>query len=210
MRRGDRVITTVGVHAIHCSLSARAWPCSAGRNLYTGNGRVKQEIYSVHQGPFQSLKILVWQSAPDQESAPPELYRIGGDRHFELHAFRNQALFPDWEAYERFDLRDLEEVTSEDLLVGPGKISIMSEFLGAVAGQVHRRELRSDLQSHRIATAMLSATYQSWCASVAGARPVGATLFLDSGHEPWHRMAGLGPTKAEAAAAPLLPMAAAG
>jgi predicted dehydrogenase len=182
MRRGDRVITTLGIHAIHNSLSARAWPSSAGRNLYTGNGRVKQEIYSVHQGPFQALKLLVWQSAPDQEGAVPDLYSIGGDRHFELHVFRNQALFPDWEAYERFDLSDLETVSYDDLLVGPGKVAIMSEFLGAVTGRVDRNALRSDLRSHRTATAMLSATYQSQCASVAGGRTTGVTVPLEGGH----------------------------
>ena len=154
LRRRGRTITTVGLHALHCSLTARAWVSNKGRNLYTGNGRIRQEVYSVQQGPFQSIKILCLQSTD-----PQGLYAVGGERHCEAHVFRNDLVRDEWRAYERIDLGDIEDADDHELAVGPGKAALMSSWLDASAapGGVSP----SDLRQHWVSAAALSAIYAS-------------------------------------------------
>jgi hypothetical protein len=162
-----RTLGVVSLHIQHASLSARAWARPGQRNLYTGNGRLKQEVYSIKQGPFQSIYLTLWQSSK-ASAAQRSLYEVGGDRHCEIQVFRNHRINPSWRPHDTYNLADLETLGENSLVTGPGKEKIMAEFLQALATAPEKRELSSVLASHTLATAMISSAYGSWGRSRAG------------------------------------------
>ncbi len=169
VRRGERVVSTMALHILHSSYSNRGWLSNQDRNLYWGNGRASQEIYSIQQGPFQTIKIVCLQGGEQFDDV--SLYEPGGPRNCEAHVFRNTYVLPDVERHEHIRLEDHEKVGSEAGFVGPGKEAMIREFLGAVEGTVHRTALVSDLDSHLAPMYLLSRIYESWASGRASAGP---------------------------------------
>lgn len=156
LRRGAATITTLSLTVLHCSYSQRAWPHSTGRDLYVGNGRVRQELYSLQQGPFQTIKLSSWRALPDTAPDQPPEYGLGGRRHVEVVVFRNSALFPDWHTVQRFDATDLR---GHSVPSGQEKAAVLAHFLSATRTGA---DLRSDLADHHASMTLLSGIYRSW------------------------------------------------
>ena len=107
--KGKDIITSVNCSSLHNSFSRRGWLSSAGRDLYKGNGRVRQESYVIEQGPFQSIIINSFQSEEIQKGSPRP-YEVGGEYHFDIHIFRNKSIFPELQSYEYVNLESLSPV----------------------------------------------------------------------------------------------------
>lgn len=105
-KRGGHVITLGTLNLAHTGYGQRNWVSAEGRDLYKGNGRVRQEQHAIEQGPFQSVFINSYQSKEILDEASDH-FNIGGERHLEIIIFRNNKLFPNWKPVEIVNVRDL-------------------------------------------------------------------------------------------------------
>lgn len=108
-RSGKRTMCLASLNLIHNGFSQRSWCSAEGRDLYKGNGRVRQEFYFIEQGPFQSLLLSSFQSQEmiKEKEVGEQDYEFGGELHSEVHIFRNSTLFHDWCAHETFNIKEL-------------------------------------------------------------------------------------------------------
>ncbi len=177
-QHAGRTLTTANISILHNSYTQRAWPSSANRNLYTGNGRLRHEVYSIQQGPFQTIKLMAFHKESGETRSPHESpYALGGKRHCEVMVFRNHQLFPDWRNQETFTLRDLEPVNYG---ASDAKGAYLLEFIQAARGELPRDRLRSDFSTHALSTHLLSGIYQSVIRRQQGQNP---TVKLSLGEE---------------------------
>ncbi|MDX3366438.1 Gfo/Idh/MocA family oxidoreductase [Streptomyces sp. ME02-6987-2C] len=146
--------------------------------LYKGNGRVRQETHIIQQGPFQALHLHSLQTL--ENDSADDRYTVGGDRHIEVHVFRNNRFRPNWKPYTSLGHDDLT-TTADGYLATPSQQSSrrrsMHEFLLYLNGHRDRHQMRSDLTTHRTAAALMAGTYLSMAHRFRGASPE-ATLSL--------------------------------
>lgn len=165
---GDRLLSRSDLHLLHSGFSHRGWVSSEGRDLYTGNGRVGHEIFSLHQGPFQAIKVFALQGG--MLSSPASPYDVEGPRHCEMHIFRNTH-FVEGQQYERVSLDELELPTEDEFLgLGPGKVLMYQEFVEAALLGRRTSPLDSSLLDHLD----VMRTYAGCCEALAGARALAA------------------------------------
>jgi len=160
--RDGAVQTLASVNLLHNGFSQRGWIDTEGRDLYRGNGRVRQESHIIEQGPFQSLVLHSFRSKDvylDQEETGR--FAVGGDHHCELDVFRNGNLFQEWKSHERFAV--------DDLALSPyGRVMSHQEDAKRLAVMEFARHLRghkvkpvSDLTTHGASVRLMSCVYQS-------------------------------------------------
>ena len=106
-KHADRTMTLGSINLIHNGLSQRGWLTTEGRDLYKGNGRIRQESHFIEQGPFQAISMISYQSSEVEPYRSDNLYETGGEYHFDIHVFRNSTLCAEWKAYEKFSVKDL-------------------------------------------------------------------------------------------------------
>ena len=155
LRAGDRTPTVLTINMLHTSFSRRGWPTSTGRNLYTGNGRVRQETYLIQQGPFQSIKVESYKAGLGEEPAGGPT-APGGSKHWRMTVFRNASLFPEWPMVEEFDLP-----------AGDPKGELITDFLQC-ARSGRPDDFGSALAGHHDPVNIVAAAYESWAARPAG------------------------------------------
>ncbi|GGV50474.1 hypothetical protein GCM10010245_79490 [Streptomyces spectabilis] len=170
-------LTLASLNLFHNSFSQRGNLAPAAA-LYKGNGRVRQETHIIQQGPFQALHLHSLQTLEDDSAG--DRYATGGDRHIEVHVFRNNRFRPGWEPYTRLGHNDLT-ATADGQLAAPTQQSSrrrsMHEFLLYLNGRRDRQQMRSDLTTHRTAAALMTGTYLSMAHRYSGTLPE-ATLSL--------------------------------
>ena len=76
---------------LHGGFSRRSWS-EPRKDLYKGNGRVRHEYYSIHQGPFQSIKYESYQSDQIDNEDLKESGQVGGELHSDVLIFRNSKM----------------------------------------------------------------------------------------------------------------------
>jgi predicted dehydrogenase len=174
--------TVLSIGALHTSFSMRGWLDTAGRNLYTGNGRRVHETMAIHQGPFQTIRLHSYRAlTPGEPDADRE--RVGGTRHWVLQVFRNSALVPEWQpvtALAGTDVPDDPEVALGRGWVWPGgpepglrgsvnaeKQDLVADFLRLAAradGGPPAGRSEADVASHQVTVAVIGAAYEAWAA----------------------------------------------
>jgi hypothetical protein len=107
-----KIQTLASMNLIHNGFSQRGWLSSSERDLYKGNGRIRQEQYFIEQGPFQSISLIAYQSNQICEKEE-DLFSMGGEFHLELHVFRNSNLFKEWKTHEVFNMKDYSQMKLE-------------------------------------------------------------------------------------------------
>lgn len=176
--RAGHTLTLATLNLFHNGFSQRGNLAPAAA-LYKGNGRVRQETHIIQQGPFQALHLHSLQTLED-DSCTGDRYATGGDRHIEVHVFRNDRFQPGWKPYIRLDHHALT-TTAEGRITAPTQQSSrrrsVHEFLLYLNGHRERRQMRSDLTTHRTAAALMAGTYLSIAHRWSGASPE-ATLSL--------------------------------
>lgn len=163
LKKGKDTITNIICNALHNGFSQRNWTNVLGRDLYKGNGRVRHESYIIEQGPFQSIIINSFQSKEILKSNQ-KLYDVGGEYHFDIHIFRNKAMFPDCKSYEFINMKNLRPMDNRNYDRGhqeAARRTCNAEFFTAILQEVPASKQTSNFLSHCLTTQLLSATYLS-------------------------------------------------
>lgn len=160
---GKNIITSIDSNSLHNSFSRRGWFDSTGRDLYKGNGRVRQESYIIEQGPFQSIIINSLQAEEIQrENLHP--YDIGGEYHFDIHVFRNKSILPDVQTYEHLTLQSLSPVGDRGYSRGhqeDARRNCITDFFKSIINKTPPAKQGSNLLYHGLTTQIFSAIYVS-------------------------------------------------
>lgn len=158
LRRDDAVVLMGKLSVTHHSVSSRAWSSSAGRDLYRGNGRVRQESWTIHQGPMQTIRILSAQTDKSDPDRTAGWRDIGGKEHFDVHVFRNTGMVPKWDRLRTYhvdelvtDLRDRAQGGHHDV----AKAHLIEEFVRNL-WSTRPGPGRSDLLAHQ-------RSHEVWC-----------------------------------------------
>lgn len=157
---GKNVQALASMNLIHNGFSQRGWLSSLNKDLYKGNGRVRQEQYIVEQGPFQSISLITYQSQEICEKTE-DLFSIGKEFHIELHVFRNSNLFNHWKTHEVFNMRDYSEMKLFGKSRGHQEDARYAGVMDFIEAIKNNRDTISDFLEHKKGTILLSAIYQS-------------------------------------------------
>jgi predicted dehydrogenase len=172
-RNGPRTLTLGSINLVHTGFSQRGTLAPAAA-LYKGNGRVRQETLILQQGPFQALHFHSLQTLPGSQPPGHSPYETGGDKHVELHVFRNDRHTPCWKAHQRLDFEALTG-SENDQTAKPTQQSsrrrAVQEFLEYINGKRDRAQMRSEVTSHRPAVTLMTGAYLSMANRWTAAAP---------------------------------------
>ena len=160
-KKGEKTLCLGSVNLIHNGFSQRNWVSAKGRDLYKGNGRIRQESYFIEQGPFQSIAFISYQSREIDIKNSHKSYDFGDEWHLDIHVFRNSTMFSDWKAHEVYSIKDLNNEYMTGYSRGhqeDARVACIIDFCESIK---NRRETKSDLTTHRNGTYLLSAMYES-------------------------------------------------
>lgn len=157
---GKNVQTLASMNLIHNGFSQRGWFSSLDKDLYKGNGRVRQEQYIVEQGPFQSISLITYQSQQICEKTE-DLFSMGKEFHIELHVFKNSNLFNHWKTHEVFNMRDYLEMKLSGKSRGHQEDARHAGVMDFIDAVKNNRDTISDFLEHKRGVVLLSAIYQS-------------------------------------------------
>lgn len=169
----DRTLTLGSINLVHNGFSQRGWVTSQGRDLYKGNGRVRNESHFIEQGPFQAISLISYQSEEITPDKSKKLYSPGGEYHFDIHIFRNSNLFPRWESHRKISIRDL----NKNFMVGTSRghqedarRQAVLEFASFLNGE--QIFPVSDFSTHERGVRLLHGVYRSAARRFIGKNPL--------------------------------------
>lgn len=159
LERGDVVDANARIDLHHNSVSARSW-LAPRDNLYKGMGRMKQERWVIHCGPYQSIRIETLQAEDEHDGSGEKGHALGGPNHLEIAIVRNDALLggPRLEVVQGHELATFDGTRLHSEQV---KMAALREFVDFVQGTRTHADLRSDLTDHLLPAAVMSACYES-------------------------------------------------
>lgn len=156
-------ICNITLNLMHNSFARRSW-LPPGTDLYKGNGRVKQEYFSIQQGPFQNIQIHSYQKNDRHETSTDTDYELGGNNHFDIYIFRNKDITGDKEALQVISMKDLArtaDFTSHQYIHDQIKFRVIEEFIDFLLGNITAGQLTSSFEQHRLSALLMSLIYQS-------------------------------------------------
>jgi predicted dehydrogenase len=168
---GD-VVGQAKINLRHNGFSRRSW-VRPGTDLYKGNGRVRHERHEIVSGPLQTVYIDSYQANDRHEHSGPEDARCGGNNHFTITCFRNNAVTGDREPMQVLHLSDLPGASGFDpsrLHNEQAKVALLVEFLRFLRGEVQRDQLRSNIDDHDLTARLMSMMYESHALRRRGGR----------------------------------------
>ncbi len=158
MNHNNKKIAIGNIGMYHDGVSQRSWPSAEGRDLYKGNGRLRHESLNFISGPLQTVKVISLESSADEQL---EGTGIGESGNFDLHVFRNSALFPAFKQYEHISSNQIFNKLGkapEDMMRS-ARNNGLQDFFSCVSNE--KISARSDYNSHRNTTNLLYASYLS-------------------------------------------------
>jgi predicted dehydrogenase len=162
-RQGEQTLTLGTLNLAHTGYGQRNWPNATGRDLYKGNGRVRQEQYTIEQGPFQSILISSFQSKEISDSYDSG-FGIGGESHLEVVVFRNNKLFPDWLPVRVYNVKDVMSFDTEGYARGHNEESrkrCIYNFFEYIDNGVIPGKQKSNFLDHELSAIIFSSIYLS-------------------------------------------------
>lgn len=172
-KHNDSIQTLASINLAHNSFSQRGWFSVTGKDLYKGNGRLRQESHFIEQGPFQAISLISYQSKEVDPTETQGLYDVGGEFHLDIHVFRNSRLFPKWKTYEKISIKDLNNKSMTDKSRGhqeDARRQAVLELFKFLNGECVMPV--SDLLDHERSTKLMSGVYQSAANRFNGKNPV--------------------------------------
>ncbi len=163
-RKKERTITLASINLCHTGFSQRNWPTAANRDLYKGNGRVRQEIHIIEQGPFQSLIYFSLQSKEVDPSSNKNLSDPGGENHADLFISRNSKLNPSWKSFQKISASDLIKSNMKGKSRGhqeEARRDCVIDFINALEGKPEKIRKTSDLTHYQRTIKMMTGSYLS-------------------------------------------------
>ncbi len=154
---------------LHNGFSRRSW-IEPGPDLYKGNGRVKHEQHRVHLGPFLSLQLHSCQAKDRHDACGKGDQALGGNNHFEMWVFRNKDMIGG-EAVERVTMEDVSKTdafSNGRLHIDQVKEGVLKDFADVLCGRIQPEAVKSGIESHEMAVAMMSAIYCSAARDLEG------------------------------------------
>lgn len=156
-------MANITINLLHNSFSRRDWVIP-GADLYKGNGRVKHEYHNIQQGPFQNIQIHSYQAKDKHQYNNKKDYEVGGNNHFDIYIFRNTGMLGGKHPLEVITMKDLSALLKFDdskLLTEQAKTAVIAEFLSFIRGDLDKKDLKSNIDSHLTSVKMMSAAYLS-------------------------------------------------
>jgi len=163
-KKNDKVMTLASINLCHNGFSQRNWPTAAGRDLYKGNGRVRQEMHMIEQGPFQSILYTSFQSTEVNPTVHKNLYDFGGEYHADIYISRNSTFNPKWKTVEKIQVKDLMKNEMSGTSRGhqeDARRRAVYEFIHDITSKKPRLHTTSDLLQYERSVKMMSIAYQS-------------------------------------------------
>ncbi|MFG3590622.1 Gfo/Idh/MocA family protein [Streptomyces sp. NPDC047990] len=183
-KSAGQTMTLGSINLVHNGFSQRGTLTAARSRLYKGNGRVRHENHIIEQGPFQAIHLNSLQALSDGTGAD-DSHVAGGDRHIELHVFRNNRYHQGWKKHTRYTFTDLTTATEAGPALPTQESSrrrAMQEFLDYLCGRRTRQEMTSELTSHRRGSVLMAGAYLSMAGQFNGTHPVATLDFRPSPH----------------------------
>lgn len=149
---------------LHNGFSRRSW-VEARENLYKGNGRIRHEYFSIHQGPFQSIKYESYQSDQIDNETLMGSGQVGGELHSDVYIFRNsKAIGIDLPPMEQIQFGIVNENGLQGYSRGhqeDARGECFKEFMMAVNGEIPKGKLKSSIEAHKGSVTLMSLAYLS-------------------------------------------------
>ncbi len=172
--KDSETICNMSINLLHNSFSRRAW-LLPNKDLYKGNGRVKNQYCCIQQGPFQCIQVHNYQSKAEQSQSTIDDYKVGGNNHFDIYVFRNAEMFGKNEVpFKIYSLKDLigkKDLYTSGLYHESAKELVLREFISFIQGTISKSSLKSNITSHDMPAKILSAMYQSHVHKSFGGSP---------------------------------------
>jgi predicted dehydrogenase len=163
LKRNNQTITLASINLAHNGFAQRDWITAKGRDLYKGNGRVRQETHIIQQGPFQAVHYHSYQSKEVDPKKKSKLCGVGGEYHSEIYIFRNEKVIGG-KNFERVIVPNLNKIILKDKSRGhqeDARAKGFLEFIEFLEGKRKREEMTSDFLTHRMGSLITSLVYQS-------------------------------------------------
>lgn len=170
--KDGRTLTVGQLGLLHTGFGQRNWPSALGKDLYKGNGRVRQETHYLTQGPFQTI---YFQSLQSEEILHEEVNHsnVGGEYHLDIHVFRNNKMFPQWKSYEKISLDDMSINILEGYSRGHQEDARRASVLTFLKSIKEPDTVRySDLLDHTYSVGLIGAAYRSALNRKQGGNPL--------------------------------------
>lgn len=159
--KNGEAICNISINLLHNSFARRTW-MRPGKDLYKGNGRVKQEMHIINQGPFQTIQIHSYESNDKHNINTEKDFLLGGNNHFDIYVFRNSGMFSArQQPLTIYHLKDL--IGHKDILreIERAKEHVVVEFLEFLEGRIKKSDLKSNIDSHEVPVEIMSSIYRS-------------------------------------------------
>lgn len=148
------------ISLMHNTFSRRNW-INPGKDLYKGNGRVKHEYHNIVQGPLQTIQIHSYQSNDKHNINTKDDYSFGGNNHFDICIFRNNAVTGDDKPFELVSIDNLGNYDSSRLVTETTKKTVVFEFIDIMFGIKVPNDSYSHFLTHADSVRMMSMIYMS-------------------------------------------------
>jgi len=173
-KKDNKTITNIQMSLLHGGFSKRSWS-QPKQDLYKGNGRIRHETHIIHQGPFQALYYVSYQSDEISNRNLKDRTDVGGELHSDVYIFRNSKAL-------RTDLPPLEIIpfgkSTEDGLHGysrghqeNARVECFVEFMRAIEGNIPKGALKSSLEKHEGSVKLMALSYLSAAKEFNGEGP---------------------------------------
>jgi len=171
-KHNSDVITLGSSNLVHNGFSQRGW-LMPKKDMYKGNGRVRQETIFIEQGPFQSISLVSYQSSEINKDSNSGIFDVGGEYHLDIHVFRNSSFYPKWKTYEKLSIKDLSKSTLEGYSRGhqeDARRNAIIDFIESAKGK--RLSQVSNLLDHEFGVKLISGAYLSMARKIHSKNPV--------------------------------------
>jgi len=159
--KNDEIVANITLNLIHNSFSRRSW-LTPNADLYKGNGRVKHEYHSIQQGPLQNIQIHSYQKNDKHDKSTKADLEVGGNNHFDILIFRNNAITGDKEPFQKITMADFNKEAYGTRYVHDAiKHEVVEEFIDAIRFNKKPAMLTSPFEDQELAALLMSMIYQS-------------------------------------------------
>ena len=162
-KRNNRTVTLASINLAHNGFAQRDWVSAKGKDLYKGNGRVRQETHIIQQGPLQAVHYHSYQSKEVKVQNKKNLYNVGGEYHLDIYVFRNSKMIGG-KTFEKITIKNLNNQIMENKSRGhqeDARAQGFLEFVEFLEGTRKRKDMTSDFLTHRMGSLITSLIYRS-------------------------------------------------